>query len=130
MLSILERICNGNGQDGDIEFLSELAGQIKDGSLCQLGVTAPNPVLTTLKYFKNEYEEHINSKKCAAHQCKPLLTYMINNDKCTGCTLCAKKCPANAITGEVKKTHSINMNKCIKCNNCVEVCKFNAVIVD
>jgi len=130
MLEILERICGGNGRDGDIELLSDLAMQIKDGSLCQLGMTAPNPVLTTLRYFRNEYEDHINHKKCTAHQCKPLLTYTINGEKCTGCTLCAKKCPSNAITGEVKKAHSIDMEKCVKCGKCAEVCRFGAVVVD
>jgi len=130
MLEILERICGGNGRDGDIELLTDLANQIKDGSLCQLGVTAPNPVLTTLRYFRSEYEEHINHKKCSAHQCKPLLNYIIDNDKCTGCTLCAKKCPTAAVTGEVKKTHSIDMEKCIKCGKCAEICRFDAVLID
>ena len=130
MLEILERICGGNGNEGDIELLSDLAIQIKDGSLCQLGQTAPNPVLTTLKYFRNEYEDHINHKKCTAHQCKPLLAYVIDSEKCTSCTLCAKKCPNNAISGEVKKPHIIDMEKCIKCGKCAEICKFNAVVVD
>ena len=130
MLEILERICDGNGKEGDIELLNDLAVQIKDGSLCQLGQTAPNPVLTTLRYFMNEYEDHINYKKCTAHQCKSLLTYTINKEKCTGCTLCAKKCPNNAILGEVKKAHNIDMAKCIRCGKCAEVCRFNAVIVD
>ena len=130
MLEILERICGGNGRAGDIELLSDLAVQIKEGSLCALGQTAPNPVLTTIRYFRNEYEDHINHKKCTSHQCKPLLTYFINNEKCAGCTLCAKKCPAGAITGESKKAHSITMEKCIKCGKCAEVCKFNAVAAD
>ena len=130
MLEILERICGGNGRAGDIELLSELAEQIKDGSLCQLGQTAPNPVLTTLRYFPGEYEEHINNKKCAAHQCKALLTYSIDAEKCSGCTLCAKKCPNNAISGERKEPHVIDMEKCIKCGKCAEVCRFKAVIVD
>jgi len=130
LLEILERICSGNGRDGDIELLSELSEQIKEGSLCQLGVTAPNPVLTTIKYFRNEYEDHIKNKKCTAHQCKALLTYIIDNNKCTGCTLCARKCPTGAITGEVKKAHSIDTEKCIKCGKCAEVCRFGAVVVD
>ena len=130
MLEILERICDGNGVEGDIEKLSDLALQIKDGSLCALGQTAPNPVLTTLKYFLNEYEDHIIHKKCTAHQCKSLLTYTIDEEKCTGCTLCKRKCPNDAITGEVKKTHNISSEKCIKCGKCAEVCRFNAVIVD
>jgi len=130
MLEILERICEGNGQEDDIELLSELSMQIKDGALCALGQTAPNPVLTTIKYFRSEYEDHINNKKCTAHQCKPLLTYDIDPIKCKGCTLCAKKCPGGAISGQVKEAHKIDMEKCIKCGKCSEVCRFNAVIVD
>jgi NADH-quinone oxidoreductase subunit F len=130
MLEILERICAGNGRGGDIELLADLASHIKDGSLCALGQTAPNPVLTTIRYFRNEYEDHINNKKCTAHQCKPLLTYSIDSEKCAGCTLCAKKCPASAISGEVKKAHAIEPEKCTKCGKCAEVCKFNAVIID
>ena len=130
MLEILERICGGSGHEDDIELLSDLALQIKDGSLCALGQTAPNPVLTTLKYFRNEYEDHINRKKCTAHQCKQLLTYMIDNKKCVGCTLCAKKCPSKAISGEAKNAHNIDMAKCVKCGKCAEVCKFYAVVVD
>ncbi|MCL1806871.1 MAG: NADH-quinone oxidoreductase subunit NuoF [Oscillospiraceae bacterium] len=129
MLEILERICGGEGREGDIELLSELAEQIQSGSLCQLGMTAPNPVLTTIRYFRNEYEDHINHKKCTARHCKPLLTYNIN-EQCTGCTLCAKKCPAAAITGEVKKPHVINMEACVQCGKCAEVCRFGAVEVD
>ncbi|MCL2434268.1 MAG: 4Fe-4S binding protein, partial [Clostridia bacterium] len=129
MLEILERICAGEGASGDIELLEELAGQIKEGALCQLGVTAPNPVLTTLRYFKDEYIDHIENKKCTAKQCKPLLTYTINNS-CTGCTLCARKCPANCISGELKKTHAIDQKKCTKCRNCLDVCKFGAVEVE
>ncbi|MCL2487174.1 MAG: NADH-quinone oxidoreductase subunit NuoF [Oscillospiraceae bacterium] len=130
MLEILERICAGDGREGDIELLSDLAEQIKAGSLCQLGMTAPNPVLTTLRYFRNEYEDHIHNKKCTAHQCKPLLTYAIDPEKCTGCTLCARKCPGKAIAGEVKKVHVIDMDKCTKCGKCSEVCRFGAVVVD
>jgi len=130
LLEILERICDGEGRDGDIELLSELAEQIKEGSLCQLGQTAPNPVQTTIRYFRHEYEDHIYNKKCTARQCKALLTYSINEEKCIGCTICKRACPNDAITGEVKKPHTIDMSKCIKCNKCVEVCKFNAVVVD
>ena len=130
MLEILERICAGSGRAGDIELLSDLAVQIKEGSLCALGQTAPNPVLTTLRYFRNEYEDHINHKKCTSHQCKPLLIYSIDGEKCAGCTLCAKKCPAGAIAGDAKKPHGIDTEKCIKCGKCVEVCKFNAVAAD
>ena len=129
MLEILTRITEGNGKEDDIDLLEELCLAIKDGALCGLGQTAPNPVLTTLKYFKNEYIEHIVDKKCAAHECTNLLSYEINADLCRGCTLCSKKCPVNAIEGTVKNPHTIDMNKCIKCGNCKTVCKFNAVEV-
>ena len=129
MLEILERITCGEGKDGDIELLEELAEKIKDGSMCALGGTAPNPVLTTIKYFRNEYEDHIYKKKCTAHSCKPLLTFTIT-DNCKGCTLCAKKCPVSAIKGEVKKIHEIDQSLCIKCGKCEESCKFNAIVRD
>ena len=129
MLEILTRITEGNGKEDDIELLEELCLAIKDGALCGLGQTAPNPVLTTLKYFKNEYIEHIHEKKCAAHECTALLKYEIDPEKCRGCTLCSKKCPVNAIEGTVKNPHTIDMDKCIKCGNCKSVCKFNAVEV-
>lgn len=130
MLEILNRIVKGEGREGDIELLEELCYSIKDGALCGLGQTAPNPVLTTIKYFRNEYEAHINDKKCPAKSCPDLLEYTIDADKCRGCTLCAKKCPANAISGEVKSTHKIDRDKCIKCGSCVSVCRFGAVNVD
>lgn len=130
MLEILNRIVKGEGRDGDIELLEELCYSIKDGALCGLGQTAPNPVLTTIKYFRNEYEAHINDKKCPAKSCPDLLEYTIDADKCRGCTLCAKKCPANAISGEVKSVHRIDRDKCIKCGSCVSVCRFGAVNVD
>ena len=126
MLEILERITNGEGKDGDIELLEELAVKIKDGSLCGLGQTAPNPVLTTIKYFRNEYEDHIYHKRCTAKSCKALLTFDIT-DACRGCTLCAKKCPVGAITGTAKNVHVIDHEKCIKCGKCMESCKFNAI---
>ncbi len=129
MLEILTRITEGNGKEDDVELLEELCLAIKDGALCGLGQTAPNPVLTTLKYFKNEYIEHIIDKKCTAHECTNLLKYEINADLCRGCTLCSKKCPVNAISGTVKNPHVIDMDKCIKCGNCKSVCKFNAVEV-
>jgi len=130
LLEILERICAGEGREGDLELLEHLSGQIKESSLCGLGMTAPNPVLTTLRYFKNEYEDHILHKKCTAHQCKALITYRIRVEQCIGCTLCAKKCPTEAITGAVKQVHTIDTDKCTKCNMCFEVCKFNAVEID
>jgi NADH-quinone oxidoreductase subunit F len=130
MLELLERICAGEGTNGDIELLEELAFQIKEGSLCNLGQTAPNPVLTTIKYFRHEYEDHIYNKRCTARQCKALLSYSIDREKCTGCTLCARKCPVNAISGEVRKPHEIVMEKCIKCGNCAAACRFGAVVVE
>ncbi|MCL1832375.1 MAG: 4Fe-4S binding protein, partial [Oscillospiraceae bacterium] len=128
MLEILERICAGEGKQGDIELLEELSNGIKSGSLCQLGMTAPNPVLTTLKYFRNEYEDHINGK-CTAGQCRGLLSYSIDADKCVGCTVCAKKCPSGAIGGALKQAHIIDGSKCTKCGVCLDACKFKAVTV-
>lgn len=130
MLEILERICAGQGKNGDIELLEELCYKIKDGSLCGLGQTAPNPVLTTIKYFRNEYEDHIYHKKCTAHQCRELLRYTIDTEKCKGCTLCEKNCPVGAITGERKKPFVLDPAACIKCGKCSTVCRFGAVIVD
>ncbi|MDR2087880.1 MAG: NADH-quinone oxidoreductase subunit NuoF [Clostridiales Family XIII bacterium] len=129
MLEILERITGGEGRDGDIELLTELAEKIKDGSMCGLGQTAPNPVLTTIRYFRNEYEDHIYKKKCTAHSCKALLTFEIT-DACKGCTLCAKKCPVGAISGETKQKHVIDLDRCIRCGKCEESCKFDAILRD
>lgn len=128
MLEILTRITQGKGKDRDIELLEELCYGIKDGALCGLGQTAPNPVLTTIKYFKDEYIAHINDKKCPALECSDLIEYSINADKCKGCTLCARNCPVNAISGEVKSAHIIDTQKCIKCGKCIQNCKFGAVI--
>jgi len=127
MLEILTRITEGEGQEGDIERLEELAYQIKDSSLCGLGQTAPNPVLTTIKYSRHEYEAHIRDKKCPAHSCKKLITYTVDEDKCTGCTVCAKNCPVNAISGDRKQVHFINQDACIKCGVCFSKCKFDAI---
>lgn len=126
---ILERIKSGKAKEDDIDLLEELAEVMKDASLCALGQTAPNPILTTLKYFREEYETHINEKRCPAHVCKGLTTYSIDNKKCTGCTLCALKCPVDAITGSTKKPHKIDPETCVKCGMCHEVCNFNAVEV-
>ena len=128
MLEMLERITKGEGKDGDIELLEELCYSVKDGALCGLGQTAPNPVLTTIKYFRNEYEAHINEKKCPAGECTDLIEYKIVEDKCKGCTLCARNCPVNAISGEIKKAHVINNETCIKCGKCYSSCKFGAII--
>ena len=130
MQEILSRIVKGEGRVGDIELLEELCVAIKDGALCGLGQTAPNPVLTTIRYFRDEYEAHINDKKCPAKECAELLTYSIVADKCKGCTLCAKKCPAKAISGQVKTAHVIDSDICIRCGQCINSCRFGAIIVE
>lgn len=128
MLDILERITQGQGEEGDIELLLSLAETIKATSLCGLGQTAPNPVLSTLKYFRDEYEAHIKDKRCPAGACSALASFSILEDKCIGCTSCARGCPVNAISGEAKKPHKIDPAKCIKCGACVATCKFNAIV--
>ena len=130
MMEILNRICDGQGQEGDIEMLEQLCVSIKDGSLCGLGQTAPNPVLTTIRYFRDEYEAHIRDKKCPAHECSALLKISIDPTKCKGCTVCARKCPVECISGERKTPHVIDQSSCIKCKQCVSSCKFDAIVVD
>ena len=115
---------------GDIEKLETLAHQVQKNSLCALGQTAPNPVLTTLKYFRHEYEAHINDKKCPALQCSALISYRIDPVLCTGCTVCARNCPVHCISGEPRETHVIDPSICTRCGNCKAVCRFGAVIVE
>ena len=129
MLEILNRITNGQGKEGDLEKLEELAYQIKNNSLCGLGQTAPNPVLTTLKYFRDEYEAHLIHKKCPAKKCRPLLTYSVDSEKCTGCMVCLKNCPVKAITGERKSPHFIHQELCTRCGVCYSKCKFDAILL-
>ena len=127
MLEILNRICEGNGEDGDIERLENLAANISKSALCALGQTAPNPVLSTLKHFRHEYEAHIYEKRCPAGVCHKLLNFEIDPAKCKGCTLCARNCPVGAISGKVREAHVIDAKKCIKCGACMEKCKFGAI---
>jgi NADH-quinone oxidoreductase subunit F len=130
MLATLERICAGDGRPGDIEYLLELAESVKNSSLCGLGQTAPNPVLTTLRYFRDEYEAHIFDKRCTAGVCKGLITYSIIPEKCNGCMVCLRDCTSNAITGAKREVHSINPELCSRCGVCMNVCKFDAVLVN
>ena len=138
MLEILERITTGRKQEKGVDalqrfqgimYLQRLAEVIQDTSLCGLGKTAPNPILSTLKWFRDEYEAHIYERRCPAGVCTGLLTYEIDTDKCKGCTLCAKNCPADAILGSAKTPHFILDDKCIGCGTCVDVCRFDAVLV-
>lgn len=130
MLEILNRITEGKAQPEELDLLEEIAYNVKEGALCGLGQTAPNPVLTTLKYFRDEYVAHIMDRRCPAKVCPELLTYTIDPELCTGCQRCAKRCPAEAISGEKKEPHLIDQEKCIKCGNCFDVCRFNAVLVE
>ncbi|PQP34926.1 NADH-quinone oxidoreductase subunit F, partial [Desulfobacteraceae bacterium SEEP-SAG9] len=129
VLEILTNICEGHGKEGDIELLEELGKMIQRFSLCGLGTSAPNPVLTTILYFREEYEAHIKAKKCPAGVCKALFHYEIDADACTGCHVCAPKCPEEAISGEKKAPHVLDQEKCIKCGICYEACKFDAIAI-
>ena len=127
MLDTLQRICDGDGKEGDVEQLEALANEVKKTALCGLGQTAPNPVLTTIRYFRNEYDAHIREKKCPAHVCPALVHFEIDAALCTGCRACVKACPADAISGEKKEVHTIDQAKCVKCGACMAKCRFDAI---
>ncbi|MFO8111209.1 MAG: NADH-ubiquinone oxidoreductase-F iron-sulfur binding region domain-containing protein, partial [Desulfosalsimonadaceae bacterium] len=129
MREILDNFSHGIGSEKDIEDLQSLAKAVQDGALCALGTSAPNPCLTTLKFFKDEYVAHVRDQKCPAGVCKDLITYYIDPEACTGCRSCAKHCPQECITGEKKKPHVIDADNCIRCGICMETCKFGAVLV-
>lgn len=129
MVRILNRICQGQGEKEDLELLEDLSLVMVEASLCGLGLTAPNPVLSTLRYFREEYEAHIKEKRCPAKFCKDLISFFIDPEKCTGCGACVRVCPSQAISGERKKVHSIEKQKCVKCRGCIEACKFGAVFI-
>jgi Pyruvate/2-oxoacid:ferredoxin oxidoreductase delta subunit len=134
MLDILEKITNGEGTEEDLVLLEDLSNMVVESSLCALGGSAPNPVLTTLKYFREEYEAHVKDKKCPAHACKKLITYSIDPEICVdkghGCDVCRKNCADGAIIGETKKVHAIDVMKCGRCGICYDVCKFDAIYVE
>jgi len=127
MGEILTDITEGKATNENLDLLEELGEVLKDTALCALGGTAANPVLSTIRYFRDEYNDHIENKKCPAGVCKALITFTINGNKCTGCGSCLKQCPQDAITGEKKKPHKINQDKCIKCGACFDVCKFDSI---
>jgi NADH:ubiquinone oxidoreductase subunit F (NADH-binding) len=129
LLDILERICDGKGRDGDIELLENLCAQIQSTSLCGLGQGAPAPVVSTIKHFRDEYAAHIYDKRCPAKVCRSLIRYEIQEEICTGCTVCARNCPVEAISGERRKAHLIDIDTCIRCGICMQVCNFNAITV-
>ncbi|MBQ9949285.1 MAG: 4Fe-4S binding protein, partial [Clostridia bacterium] len=128
MLEILTKITEGKGEEGDVERLLELAENIKASAFCGLGQTAPNPIISTIRYFRSEYDAHIREKRCPAGVCSALTNYTIIADKCKGCTACARQCPVGAISGVVKQPHTIDTAKCIKCGACMDTCKFGAII--
>jgi NADH:ubiquinone oxidoreductase subunit F (NADH-binding) len=127
ILDILNNICEGKGKESDITLLETLCQQIRTSSLCGLGQGAPTPVITTLKYFRDEYEAHIKEKRCPAKVCKSLISYNIIKDACTGCTVCSRNCPTNAISGERRQVHVIDDDICVRCGICLQVCNFNAI---
>jgi len=129
MLHILTDICEGRGQEGDVELLERLGRTLQDSSLCALGKSAPNPVLSTIRYFKNEYDAHIREHRCPAGVCRKLTSFHIDTQKCVGCDACARACPAGAITGSLKQPHEIEQAKCIVCGSCRTACRFDAVAV-
>jgi ferredoxin len=129
MREILDDISSGKGREGDVELLEKIATGVADGSLCALGGSAPNPVLSTIKYFREEYDAHIKEHRCPAGVCKALITYSIDAEQCTGCGACIKVCPTQAISGEKKKAHIIDNKKCTRCGACIESCKFEAINV-
>jgi ferredoxin len=129
MWEITRNISEGSGKEGDIELLEALAHAVKDASMCGLGQTAANPILSTLRYFRDEYEAHIKEKRCPAGVCKDLISYRVIEENCTGCLACLKVCPSEAVSGELKKVHTIDQDKCIKCGACFEACNFDAIEV-
>jgi len=130
MLEILDRVCAGEGHPDDIAVLETLGTLMQKTTLCGLGQTAPNPVLSTIRYFREEYEAHIHERRCPAKVCKALISYRVIEENCTGCTVCARRCPVGAVSGEKKAVHHIDLETCIKCGACFAACKFDAIAVD